>query len=238
MTSTRYRTLEWDSNFFGISIARCDPASPSDVDEAMSKAREQGVKCVYLLVDGDDTATLHHVMKEPLATQVDMRLTMRHVQKQAFARAESAPVELATPDDLEWLAPLAREAHVQSRFFADWRFPVERAEALYETWIERSIEGWAARVFTARRDGEALGYVTAHLDEEKVGSIGLVAMSASARGQGLGSRLLGQALRWFEAQDAARIEVVTQGRNIAAQRLYQAHGFRSVKAELWYHVWL
>jgi ribosomal protein S18 acetylase RimI-like enzyme len=31
--------------------------------------------------------------------------------------------------------------------------------------------------------------------------------------------------------------VVTQGRNIASQRLYQKHGFVTQSIQLWYHRW-
>jgi ribosomal protein S18 acetylase RimI-like enzyme len=45
------------------------------------------------------------------------------------------------------------------------------------------------------------------------------------------------ALAWFCAQGLQRAQVVTQGRNIAAQRLYQKCGFRTGEIALWYHRW-
>jgi ribosomal protein S18 acetylase RimI-like enzyme len=34
------------------------------------------------------------------------------------------------------------------------------------------------------------------------------------------------------------VSVVTQGRNVAAQRLYQRAGFVTASTQLWYHRWL
>jgi ribosomal protein S18 acetylase RimI-like enzyme len=35
-----------------------------------------------------------------------------------------------------------------------------------------------------------------------------------------------------------RVSVVTQGRNVAAQKLYQSCGFTTCSVQLWYHWWL
>lgn len=228
-----YTPLEWDTSFFGFPIAKCEPSSVSEFEEGLIAARQDAIRCMYVLIDADQHALIHRLMSEQAASSVDLRLTL--VKSLGHVPAD-APVEIATSDDLTWLEPLARDAHIDARFFADPRFDAERVRELYATWIRRSVGGWAQRVFTVRCGDEALGYVTAHL-EEGVGRIGLVAMSASARGLGFGTRLMRQALDWFDAQGVDRVEVVTQGRNVGAQRLYQHHGLRTTRAQLWYHVW-
>ena len=49
--------------------------------------------------------------------------------------------------------------------------------------------------------------------------------------------LIAAALDWCEAEGAEEVAVVTQGRNVAAQRLYQRCGFVTQRLELWYHKW-
>jgi len=44
-------------------------------------------------------------------------------------------------------------------------------------------------------------------------------------------------MNWFADQNASNITVVTQGRNVAAQRLYQRLGFVTRSLELTYHKW-
>jgi ribosomal protein S18 acetylase RimI-like enzyme len=54
---------------------------------------------------------------------------------------------------------------------------------------------------------------------------------------GVGRKLVVASLGWFDAHGADRVTVVTQGRNIAAQRLYQRCGFLTRSTGLWYHRW-
>jgi dTDP-4-amino-4,6-dideoxy-D-galactose acyltransferase len=44
-------------------------------------------------------------------------------------------------------------------------------------------------------------------------------------------------LGWFAQHGCDRVQVVTQGRNLAAQRLYQRAGFLTADLKLWYHKW-
>ena len=70
------------------------------------------------------------------------------------------------------------------------------------------------------------------------GQIGLVGVSAEARGRGVGHALVNHALDWFTRNDVEAVAVVTQGGNVAAQRLYQRCGFLTESVQLWYHKWM
>jgi GNAT superfamily N-acetyltransferase len=49
-----------------------------------------------------------------------------------------------------------------------------------------------------------------------------------ARGRGLGRELLGVALGWARAHGKSAVRLDTSERMVAAQRLYEAHGFSRV----------
>ncbi len=86
-------------------------------------------------------------------------------------------------------------------------------------------------------DSMIAGYVTAAVEPDGAGRIGLLAVAAAAQGQGTGGRLVAAACGWLAARGAAPVRVVTQGRNLRAQRLYQRFGLRTGAVELWYHRW-
>ena len=143
----------------------------------------------------------------------------------------------ATLEDLPNLLPLARTVHVDSRFLADPAVPRDKAGELFAVWIRRSVERAIADVvFVAEAEGRAISYVTAKL-AGGVGSIGLVGVGEAARGRGIGLATVQRALQWFHAHEAKEVRVVTQGRNVSAQRLYARCGFVTASCRLWFHRW-
>jgi dTDP-4-amino-4,6-dideoxy-D-galactose acyltransferase len=141
------------------------------------------------------------------------------------------------PEDVPNLRAIAGVSHRDSRFYFDTSFSEAECNALYETWIEKSCQGYAEAVLVAELAGRAVGYISLHLNEDGTGQIGLIAVSAEARGHGLGKKLINESLRWFASEGANNVVVVTQGRNLAAQRIYQRSGFTLTSVEVWYHRW-
>jgi dTDP-4-amino-4,6-dideoxy-D-galactose acyltransferase len=108
---------------------------------------------------------------------------------------------------------------------------------LYAVWIEQSVKGYADFVLVAELDGQPAGFVTCHLKPGEIGDIGLIAVDAACQGRGLGQQLVTSALRAFSDRGPRIVTVVTQGRNIRSQRLYQKCGFVIRRVDLWYHKW-
>jgi dTDP-4-amino-4,6-dideoxy-D-galactose acyltransferase len=228
--------LDWDSAFWGITVGRVHGHTLTAERSAGidAWARAHAVDCLYFLARPDDPETVG-LAQETGFRLVDVRveLTQPSTETEPAAR-----VRLYGPADLERLRTIARTSHEITRFYADPHFPRERCSELYDTWIVRSCKGWADAVLVAERDSRAAGYVTCHLDpNSNQGSIGLIAVSAAARGKGLGSDLVLSALGWCHDHGSAEVSVVTQGANIAAQRLFQLCGFRTFSAGLWFHRW-
>lgn len=253
--------LEWDSAFFGrrIARARLDRLTPETAAALDASAAAQAVDCLYLLAASDDPQTA--VLAEDHGYRfTDIRLTFE-TQVKTAPPAPAHTLRPAREDDLPELRVIAAGSYGLSRFYYDACFPRERCDALYATWIERSVGGWADAVLVAELpDSQGLssadrpynpgngligGFISCHLRDtpdtrdtgEKRGEIGLVGVAEAARGQNVGGSLVSGALAWFAAHGAASVSVVTQGRNVAAQRLYQRGGFLTSSVQLWYHKW-
>lgn len=230
--------LPWDSSFFGLRVARLALArlSANDLSDVLEWCRAHRIDCLYFLAVPDHSETVRLVEAANFQL-VDFRVTLSRFP--GFEENDGVPdhgIRLFRTSDLESLKAIARLSHRDSRFFFDKGFPRVRAEALFETWIERSCGGWAEAVFVAELDGAACGYCTCHIDDG-IGSIGLVALAPHAQGHCLGSRMLAAAMAYFGKRRVAKVNVVTQGRNVRAQRLYQKNGFATDSVMLWYHKW-
>ncbi len=230
------RHLPWDTAFFGRRIARLDARRPSalELDQALAWCMAEGVECLYFLAE-DDPATAA-LAEERGFRLTDLRVTLRATGAPPGDGCDLQDIRLCRPEDIDDLRAIARGSYSDSRFYADPGFPRERCDALYDTWLLQSCAGHAAAVLVAGQGARAVGYVTCLRDGAR-GEIGLLGVAAAARGGGLGLRLVRAARHWFWQDGAAEVHVVTQGRNAAAQRIYQRAGFVTERIELWFHRW-
>ncbi len=233
------RVLDWDSLFFGRRIATIvgAPRDADDLTAVIAAANAQGVECVYLLSDLEDLAAIRAI-ESAGARLVDVRMTFERGLAALGQPGAREGIRTAEPVDVPALRALAATSHGSSRFYADGRFPRDLCDEMFATWIERSCGGWADTVQVADADGRVSGYTTGHVRENGRGEIGLVAVDSRAQGQGLGAKLVTATLHVLRDRGATNVTVVTQGRNIAAQRLYQAQGFRTQRVQTWHHLWL
>lgn len=223
--------LEWDSEFWGIGVGRAYTAS----EDLTRWALENTVGLVCLLVDAADTDEIQKAEERGFRL-MDVRITMRApaAENTSSSARRGVPSRI---DDVDALAAIARSAHRITRFYADPRLDDGECDELYERWLRRSCAGWADEVFVDSEDRPA-GYATCHIDERgKEGNIGLIAVAERSRERGIGAGLVRACLAHSRARGAETVTVVTQGRNIAAQRLFASQGFRLERTEVWLHKW-
>jgi dTDP-4-amino-4,6-dideoxy-D-galactose acyltransferase len=236
------RQLPWDSEFFGVRVARLDAprATPEALEAALAACRAEGVDCLYLLADLGAPATVHAAEQRGFRL-VDCRLELERPLGAGGGEVEApAGVVLrpATENDVPALAAIAARSHLDARFYADPHFPRERCDALYVAWIANSVRGQADRVWLAEVDGRVGGYLSCHVDEAaESGQIGLLAVADGAQGHGVGGLLIEAGLGYFRERGCRHARVVTQAVNVRAQRLYQKFQFRTERFGAWLHWW-
>ncbi|HEV7771877.1 MAG TPA: GNAT family N-acetyltransferase [Conexibacter sp.] len=230
--------LDWDSAFFGFPIAQVTARRLDEdmLDAAVEACRARGIRCAYLLLDGDDAHGSELAQAAGFVVR-DVRTTLeRCVDAADEARLAAAGVAPASPQQHAALEAVARDAFEQTRFTVDPGFPPDRCRDLYEAFLRRGLQGVPERVVLA--DPAARGFVVCRLDgAERTGTIELIAVAAEGRGRGLGGALVDAALGVFAAAGLRRATVVTQAANVASQRLYQRAGFRTREVGLWLHRW-
>lgn len=232
--------LEWDSRFFGKRIARlhAHDVTPVSLTRARQWCADQSVECLYVLVDAQDRDAVATLENNGVPC-VDERLTLeRAVAAGDLTSPLDARIRSLRERDISRLGAIAASSHGDTRFYADVRFPRERCDALYRTWIEKSCADGSTTVFVATdKADDPVGYLTLERPGPTIGQIGLIAVHSDARSAGLGGALVTAALRLCAEQQRTTVRVITQERNTAARRLYAARGFVSIGHDRWYHVW-
>jgi dTDP-4-amino-4,6-dideoxy-D-galactose acyltransferase len=233
--------VDWDEAVFGVRTARLIPTEPdaAQLRTALAEIRAWDGRVAHLLLESgaDESA---RAAADLGFRCVDVRVTLRWAAgPEPAPKATGALLRPARDADLGALERIARTSFGDSRYYRDGRYPAERCGDLYARWIRESCLGAAELVLVAEAAGSAAGFVTCHARAGgEAGSIGLFGVALEARGAGLASRLLGGAQEWFRGLPVGAVTVVTQGRNVAAQRAYQRRGFLTHAVQLWYHVWL
>lgn len=224
--------LAWDSEHFGLAVGKVlAPTSAARLEAAAAAADGAGIRCLTALVGAAETDAVTAAEGAGFRCY-DVRVEL---DREVRAQPRGEGVREAEPAELERLAPIAAASFLDSRFYADRNFPREAVEALYVAWLRRGFGG-GERLVLVTEDGE--GFVVCHRDEQAgVGTVELIAVAAPARGRGHGGRLVRQAEAVFAAAGLGTARVVTQGANLAAQRLYQGEGYRTRDTSLWLHRW-
>ena len=230
--------LAWDSDFFGIEVARLRAGrlDAASLPSAMQALQRSCASLAYVVTD------------EPIEPAAAARFGLVHRDaKTTYARAigdglaavagvtvrEAQPVE-----ELAQLRALAVASGTSSRFMLEERLPAGKAAELYERWMDNSLTGaLAAKVLVAVRAGAVVGMVTVG---ERAGAadIGLIAVDEAARGGGVGGALVAAALAWGRSAGLDQATVVTQGHNRAACALYERCGYAVRDTVQVYHAWL
>lgn len=235
--------LPWDTELYGFKIARLIPTrlTATDCESALTWAREQGIKCLYWLVDPSchesaRVAGLHEF------TLVDVRVTLEYRsaadKNRPLDPCLSETVRIFESEDRSELYGLVSTAFYQSRFYFDPGFPRDKVNQMYRTWIDKCIDSNDGHVQVTGTSQITGCLACTARDGEVHGTIELIAVAPHSMGKGLGKALVECALAFARERNLSRMEVATQARNIAAQRLYVKSGFIPLKQELWFHRWL
>ena len=234
--------LNWDSAHFGRRIARatCRQVDANACFEMLVACQEQDIECMYFLADASDQDTIAALQSNGYDL-VDIRLTFsaKYSEMPSIGYPRSICFRLGDERDLDQLLPIAGNSFIQSRFYVDPGFDNGSASRMFQIWLEKSITSESgAAVIVAELNDAAVGFVTCHLHKPPgEGNIGLAGVAESARGLGCARAMFQQASGWISGQGLDSVNTVTQGRNIAAQRLFQRCGFVTRSVELWFHKW-
>lgn len=244
------QVLPWDSEFFGVTIARAvqPHADAADCDAMQRWCVERRIDCLYFLCPVDDATTRRHLdaagyrfvgSRVTLERSLESDLPMTTLRLADARSGQAGAMRTATLEDIPQLRALAAAAHHDTRFYVDGRFDPQRCNELYATWIEKSVHGYADLVIVADRDGAPAGYVTAHLPAsvDAPARIGLIAVAAEWRNQGVGRDLLRSVFQAVATRGATTMSVATAGTNAAALAAYTNEGFRATAESRWYHRW-
>lgn len=233
--------LEWDSDFFGFNVAFLSCMHLTDtiywrIDRFI---QDEEIRLVEYLCNCHDARSVR-VAEAHGFHFTDIRLEFtRSIRNEAGAEPpEGLRFARAEERHIEELRRIAHGLYTDSRYHFDENFPSDRVVEFYKSWVEKGVKGEFDHECWSVFDGDVpVAFCTIRFTSTDTARIGVVGSDAGYRGKGLGKRLLHHVFAMLEEKGMTSLDVVTQGRNYAAQNLYQSVGFRTKNTQLWYHKW-
>lgn len=236
----RYQILDWDSDFFGLKVARivAPQLSTRELSETLSELRQQQVQLAYWPTDreleADVIARLNGVLADRRTTFVIDLLSLDFATIIPAGTIEPFTDSMSVAD----LESLAIQSGEYSRFAVDPNFPKEKFVSLYKAWMHKSLRKEIASEVLLIRDGDKIAGMVTLGEKNGRGDIGLIAVDGFYRGRKYGETLVRAAQRWFAAHGYEYGQVVTQGKNRPACSLYTRCGYSIEQVENFYHFWV
>ena len=237
-----FQILDLDSEIFGFPVAKLipDKLTPGELEQVIHCLKKEKVRLAYWASDPNDkgsqqAARLYHgfLADKKVTFMVDVRRIPERSAGMDWNIKEYAD-SLPSAN----MEKLAIQIGKYSRFGVDPRIPEDNLIDMYKRWIRNSVNRQIAdAVFVAYQSGKVVGMVTVGNKNDR-GDIGLMAVDPDVRGENLGVALVSTAQDWARRKGFRFAQVVTQGENIAACKLYKKCGYQIDKIEFFYHFWI
>lgn len=235
-----YSILDWDSDFFGLKVAKIhDPLlSLEEVKKLLFSLKIDNVDLVYWpskeKIEKSEEKNLGGILADEKTTFL-INFSELQNNKHTFQYGIDFYEEKMPMSDFY---SLAIQSGKYSRFSVDGKIPEEKFHDLYKTWIARSLrKDISKEVLVIQDENKVIGMVTIG-EKDGRGDIGLIAVDEKFRGKRYGEKLVNAAQGWFVDNGYKYGQVVTQGANIPACNLYRRCGYFVEKVEYFYHFWL
>lgn len=226
--------LDWDSAFFGFSVAsfHCSSVSLDLLSDLQKRMKQLDIVLTYIFESKPILENIEKSSYKPLDTKVwyEKELELKDINSLQLTSIKGT---YPTQD----LKQMAYESGVFSRFRLDPKIEPHKARELYELWLEQSLLGSKAwEVLITEQNNRASGFVS--LEEYEEGAkLGLLAVSNEFRRQGIGKQLVQGAINASWSHGSKKLQIITQDQNIPACKLYETFNFKRIKIENVYHLW-
>lgn len=239
----------FDSEHFGLKVGRLHASEmpPDRLRKALVQAKKERYDVVFARIVQSDAARKRRILDlggKKIDTLVTLSREHSDIQIPVIC-PQKFSIELAAKISDRWdlttIGKICENNIYNSHFHNDKRLPLKKTGRLHFDWAVNNACGRAAQTILVRKGKKIVGFLQILLLTERhkndgSAAIDLIVVDRKSQGKKIGSALLASALNWVSEQ-VQEITVGTQESN-PAFNLYLKFGFKAVRFEETYHLWL
>lgn len=230
-----FEPLAWDSQFFGVSIAKVtlDGADEASLRAVAAEARDAGIVCLYGTLDSRNVHA-SVLIQQARWRLVDVATTFTlSPNAPPIAKPPDTVFRLGTRDDVRQAVEIAEREAEWSRFAADPRFGLEAARRLQQARVERAMgPDDNHRLMVAEDETGIVAIIgTVTSPSRRVDAAG-----TAPRGSAAARYLIQESREWASPDPLLGGPIAS--RNVAALRDASYCGFRAGQVDYLFHCWL
>lgn len=230
-----FRELDWDTKFFGVSCAKAVLGAPLE-DSHWADLLQRMTCYAFVSIENRDSepSNARRIGTDTKAFLADVNVQF---EKKLLSEGEAVPsVQIVAAMERDERI-LAMSIFEKSKFIADPELNKRGGEQLHREWLRNSF-GKPDKFFAVARDesNNTVGYLL-HSYEERLCTIELISIDATARQSGIGSALFHAVEREAFRRGCDTLHVGTQIRNIGAVNFYNKCGCKLIGCHSVYHLW-
>ncbi|WP_336209013.1 bifunctional helix-turn-helix transcriptional regulator/GNAT family N-acetyltransferase [Nonomuraea sp. LPB2021202275-12-8] len=219
--------LDLDAGYLSRILARFDGDGLIARERSATDARKHVVRLspagteAFAALDASSAKEIERLLAGlPEQGQERLVTSMRTIRGLLDTPAERPPSLIRPPrtGDLSWVVQRHGALYAQEY---GWGMDFERTVARIVADFDQARD----MCWIAEAGGERAGCVFCVREDDTTARLRLLLVEPSARGLGLGRRLVEECLRHARAQGYRRIVLWTRGSLVSARRIYQAAGF-------------
>lgn len=234
--------MDWDSKFWKKKICFIGPKrlTESIIFRCKKFIRKNKIEMIQFLSNCHESESVKIAEKNNFGFK-DIRITLeKKVDKidKNIKFTKNISLRKAKLADFKFIKPIARDSYLDSRYYFDEFFSVNRVKNFYEGWLKKAILGtFDDLCLLICYKNKPVGFCTIKIRTPNA-IIGLFSISSKHQGKGFSKILLKYLNYEMNKKNIKNITVVTQGRNYSALKAYQNVNFKITRTELWYHKWI
>ena len=164
----------------------------------------------------------------PEPAQPQLVSAMREIEALLSERERSYILRDPQPGDMGWV--ICRQAVLYAQEYG-WDAQFEALVAEIVAKFIREFDPRAERCWIAEKDGKPVGSVFVVREDEQTAKLRLLYVEASARGLGIGHRLVDECLRFARLAGYKKMILWTNSVLVDARRLYEKAGFKLIEEQ-------